>query len=205
MATVTATSNIICRRCGQPFALDESGHLLPACPHCGAAPVALWRRMQHNGLAAMLALVAMIVLAVSMTLPFISMSKFGSVRIFSLIGGILELFHAKQIFLALVLFVFSVIFPFAKLIALLAATSRHAPLSQRARRFMVHAAHFTGRYSFLDILVVAVMIIVVKFRGVAEVRAQSGTILFCVAIFLSILAGFCVNLRSLEGAAHDGK
>ena len=104
-----------------------------------------------------------------------------------------------------ILFVFSVIFPFAKLIALLAATSRLAPLSSRARRFMVHAAHFTGRYSLLDILVVAVMIIVVKFNGVAEVRAQPGTILFCVAIFLSILAGFCVNLRSLEGAAHDGK
>jgi paraquat-inducible protein A len=159
--------------------------------------------MQHNGVAAVLALVAMFVLAVSMNLPFISMSKFGSVRIFSLIGGIMELFHANQIFLAAVLFVFSVIFPFAKLIALLLATSRLAPMSARVRRFMVHAAHFTGRYSFLDILVVAVMIIVVKFRGVAEVRAQPGTILFCVAIFISILAGFCVNLRSLEGAGHE--
>jgi paraquat-inducible protein A len=204
MTSVT-TSNIICRRCGQPYEHSDRAHLLPACPHCGAAPVPLWRRMQHNGLAAVLALVAAIVLAVSMTLPFISMSKFGSVRIFSLIGGIMELFHANQIFLASVLFVFSVIFPFAKLAALLLATSRHAPLSTRVRHFMVHAAHFTGRYSFLDILVVAVMIIVVKFRGVAEVRAQSGTLLFCVAIFLSILAGFCVNLRSLEGAAHDGK
>ncbi len=199
MTTVTVSSTITCRRCGQSYAHVERAHLLPACPHCGAAPVALWRRAQHNGLAAVLALLALVVLAISVTLPFISMSKFGSVRIFSLVGGILELFHSNQVFLATILFVFSVIFPFAKLIALLAATSRHAPLSARARRFMVHAAHFTGRYSLLDILVVAVMIIVVKFNGVAEVRAQPGTILFCVAIFLSILAGFCVNLRSLEG------
>jgi paraquat-inducible protein A len=202
---IVMTSNITCRRCGEQFALNESAHLLPACPHCGAAPVPLWRRTQNNGIAAVLALLAMVILAISMTLPFISMSKFGSVRIFSLVGGIMELFHANQIFLASVLFVFSVIFPFAKLLALLLATSRLAPLSPRVRHLMVHAAHFTGRYSFLDILVVAVMIIVVKFRGVAEVRAQPGTILFCVAIFLSILAGFCVNLRSLEGAGHGAE
>jgi paraquat-inducible protein A len=133
------------------------------------------------------------------------MSKFGSVRIFSLVGGIMELFRSNQIFLATILFLFSVVFPFAKLIGLLVATSRHAPLSHRVRHFIVRAAHFTGRYSLLDILVVAVMIIVVKFRGVAEVRAKPGTILFCIAVFLSILAGFCVNLRSLEDVGDDGK
>ena len=57
----------------------------------------------------------------------------------------------------------------------------------------------TGKYSLLDILVVAIMIVLVKFQGIAEVRAQSGTFLFCVAIFLSMLAGLFVDLDEVAG------
>jgi paraquat-inducible protein A len=93
-----------------------------------------------------------------------------------------------------VLLVFSLIFPFAKLAAILVATSALVPLSIATRQRLHHLAVLTGKYSLLDILVVAIMIVLVKFQGVAEVRALPGTILFCVAIFLSIAAGFCVDL-----------
>ena len=53
----------------------------------------------------------------------------------------------------------------------------------------------TGKYSLLDLLVVAIMIVLVKFDGIAEVRALPGTILFGVAILLSILCGVFVDLR----------
>ena len=42
------------------------------------------------------------------------------------------------------------------------------------------------------------MIILVKFRNLAEVRAMPATVLFCVAIFLSIAAGMCVDLDAVE-------
>jgi paraquat-inducible protein A len=127
--------------------------------------------------------------------PFLSMTKLGETRIFSLVGGIVELFRTGNTLIGTVLLVFSVLFPFAKLLALLAATSRLAPLSTRARKRLHHLAAVTGKYSLLDILVVAIVIVVVKFRGLAEARAMYGTTIFCVAIFLSILSGFAVNLR----------
>ena len=43
------------------------------------------------------------------------------------------------------------------------------------------------------VLVVAVTIILVKFGSLAEVRAQPGTILFCVGVLLSMAAGLCVR------------
>jgi paraquat-inducible protein A len=136
------------------------------------------------------------VLTAGILRPFISMSELGQERIFSLLGGINELFHRNHIFLACILLIFSVIFPYAKLIALLVATSRLTRLTDRARHRLHKIAQFTGRYSLLDILVVAIIIVVVKFQDLAEARALSGTYLFALAVFLSMAAGFCVNLES---------
>lgn len=188
-----------CRRCGGAFAANGAV-ALPSCPHCGASERALWERIVDNRNAAVLALLAMGVLTAGILMPFISMMQFGTVRTFSLLGGIGELFDRKSYFIGGVLLVFSVVFPYAKLLAILVATSRMVRLSMTARRRLAHAAHVTGRYSMLDILVVAVMIVVVKFDGLVEIRALPGTILFCVAVLLSIGAGMCVRLEGKEAS-----
>jgi paraquat-inducible protein A len=196
--SVTAPdSSIICRRCSRGYLLRRT--LLPACPHCGAAPVPLLKRLRHNGVAAVLALVALVTLSIAVVRPFIAMTKFGEHREFSLIGGIRELCEQGDYLIGAVLLAFSVIFPFAKLLALLVATSAMVPLPTSARRRLHQLATVTGKYSLLDILVVAIIIVLVKFHGIAEARALPGTTLFCVAIFLSILAGFAVDFED------DGK
>jgi paraquat-inducible protein A len=151
-------------------------------------------RIKHNGIAALLALAAMLTLAVGVVSPFLSMTKLGEVRVFSLISGIIELLKTGNVLIGCVLLIFSVVFPFAKLFALLMATSRLAPLADESRRRLHWLAAVTGKYSLLDIMVVAIVIVVVKFRGIAEAKALYGTTIFCIAIFLSILAGFAVNL-----------
>jgi paraquat-inducible protein A len=191
-------ATIRCRRCKRRYALPDhrTRGMLVACPNCGAAPRALWRRvhLRHNGLVAVLCVLAAIVLTVAICLPFVSMTKLGDERVFSLLGGIAELFRGGQVFIGVVLLVFSVVFPYAKLVALLVATSSLVSLSATTRKRLHHLAVITGKYSLLDILVVALMIILVKFKNLAEVRAMPATILFCAAIFLSIAAGFCVEL-----------
>src|SRR4051795_1587647 len=97
VAPTTATPRLLrCRRCKRPYELlvapttsEAPPPLLAACPHCGAAPVPLWRRIsRHNGVAAVLAVFALVTLAVADVMPFISMSKLGEKRVFSLVGGI---------------------------------------------------------------------------------------------------------------------
>jgi hypothetical protein len=44
--------------------------------------------------------------------------------------------------------------------------------------------------------VVAITIVVVNFGSVAHAEALLGTYLFAAAVFLSMLAGFCVNLET---------
>lgn len=144
----------------------------------------------------------MIALTIALTLPFISVSEFGVAREYSLPGGIRDLYQRGHLLLAGILLVFSVLFPYAKLLALLAATSALVPLTPLTRRRLHRLATLTARYSLLDILVVAIMIIVIKFDDVLEARALGGTVAFCAAILLSVLAGMCV--RPAAGQAdHD--
>lgn len=191
-------SYVNCRRCGGGYLLTRA--ILPACPHCGAAPVPLRKRfsIRHNGLGAILALLALVTLLISLFLPFLSMTKLGETRVFSMIGGILELFDRREYLIGSVLLVFSVVFPIVKLLGLLIATSSLAPLSPRGRILIHKIAVMTGKYSLLDILVVAIIIVTVKFRNLVEASAMPGTTVFCGAILLSMLAGLAINLDHLK-------
>ena len=189
----SSSSQVIhCRRCEQAYSLAGSG-AMASCPHCGASVRPMLR---DNRIAALLALLAMVVLTIGILLPFVSMSKFGVDRSYSLIGGIIELYDRGYAFLGTILLVFSVIFPYVKLLGLLIATSALVNLSDRTRQRLHHLAAITGRYSLLDILVVAIMIVVIRFEQLVEIRAEAGTLLFGVAVFMSIAAGFCVDVGS---------
>src|SRR3954471_22215439 len=95
MTADASTNPIPCRRCGRDYVLSRR-MLLPSCPHCGAAAVPLRKRLRHNGLAAVLCVLALIVLSIAINQPFMSMSKLGQVRVFSLLSGIMELLHTNQ-------------------------------------------------------------------------------------------------------------
>jgi paraquat-inducible protein A len=195
----SASNNlVICRRCGGSYALVSQ--LLPACPHCGAAPMPIWKRFRfrHNGPGAVLALLGVVMLSVSLFLPFLSMTKLGETRIFSMLGGILELFERREFLIGAILLIFSIIFPFVKLVGLLVATSSLAPMSPRGRHFLHKLAVVTGKYSLLDILVVAIIIVTVKFRNLVEATALPGTTVFCIAILLSMLSGLVINLDHVQ-------
>ena len=150
--------------------------------------------MRDNRIAAVLCILAGVTLAAGFTQPFLTMEQLGQRNTFSLIGGVSELFDRGYWIIGSVLFVFSIIFPIAKILAILLATSGLMPLSLKARRRLHRAAELTGKYSMLDVLVVAVIIVLVKFNGLANAQAHSGTAWFCAAVLLSMLAGLCTRL-----------
>lgn len=133
-------------------------------------------------------------LAIGFTQPFLTMENLGERTTFSLITGVRELFDRGYVILGSVLLIFSVLFPIAKIIALLLATSRLVPLSMKSRHRLHRAADLTGKYSMLDVLVVAVIIVLVRFKGMADVEAHAGTAWFCAAVLLSMFAGLCVRI-----------
>jgi len=171
---------------------------LIGCPRCGASPRPLLFELHGNRNAATLAFLALLCLVPGVLLPFVTSTQLGTEKAVSLVGGIVAMLGQGELLVGIVLLVFSLVFPFAKLVFLLIATSSLLPVPKPLRHRLHDIAAATGKYSLLDVLVVAILIVAIKMRGVAEIRIASGTVLFCVAIFLSILSGLLVSFEHLE-------
>ncbi|MFG0328630.1 MAG: paraquat-inducible protein A [Phycisphaerales bacterium] len=141
----------------------------------------------------LLAWTSLVLLAVAFASPFLSVTKFGNAETYTLPGGVLRLFREGHTVIAAVLFLFSIVFPVLKLILTMVSTTRLARLSDQARRRMVRFAIVTGKYSMLDILVVAVLIVAIQVDGLASVRPGIGVSLFTGAIILSAVSGWLVD------------
>jgi paraquat-inducible protein A len=155
-----------------------------------------WKSNQN---AATLAILSELVLAIAVFLPFMSVVKLGDTETYSLVGGIGQLWQQGEVALAMILGGFSLVFPLLKNAFLVAATTSLLPLTTAHRRALHSFAAKTGKYSMLDVFVVAVIVVVVKMGDSTEVAVRSGIFLFCLAIALSMAASWCVQL----GEAHD--
>ncbi len=138
--------------------------------------------------AATWALLSQGVLTVALCLPFMTISGFDGERSYSILGSVFSLIGSGEWFLALLIFAFSVVFPVAKNCLLLAATSGVLGLPPAERAAMHRLAASVAKYSMLDVFVVAILIVILKIGDQATVTIGSGTILFCAAVGMSILA-----------------
>ena len=188
-----------CRSCHREYgAAAPRKAWLPTCPHCGAATASLANRLVSNRNAATLAVTALLLLILGLLGPFMDVTKLGDRDRFSLLAGIVRMVDDGHFMLGAVIFVFSAVFPLAKLSLILAATSSLAPLSPLARRRLHHLAELTAKYSLLDVVVIALLIVVLKVDGLAEVKPGWGTFCFLAAALTSMSAGLCVDAKQWE-------
>jgi paraquat-inducible protein A len=115
-------------------------------------------------------------------------------RLFSVWTGIKELWRTDHEFLAGLIFVFSVTFPPLKLLISLICASGTAWLSRRKRGILVFLASWTAKYSMLDVLVIAMLVMLVKVGDYVRCMAYRGIYLFCFAIVCSAIAGALLEM-----------
>jgi len=104
---------------------------------------------------------------------------------YSLWAGIMELTKAKHYFLAALIFFFSMIFPTAKLLGLMGIW--FVPLDGQSRSRYLNWLELLGRWSMLDVFVVATLIVLIKSKDIVDASAQAGIYLFAGAVILSML------------------
>lgn len=151
--------------------------------------------LRSNQNAATLAVLAEVILGIAVFLPFMSVTKLGQKETYSLLGGIGELWRHGDALLAIVIGVFSLAFPLIKNVLLIAATTSFWDLTPAHRRTLHALSAKTAKYSMLDVFVAAVLVVVVKLGKSTDVEILSGTLLFCLAIALSMAASACVRFE----------
>jgi paraquat-inducible protein A len=110
---------------------------------------------------------------------------------YSVVTGVKGLFDDREYVLALVLFFFSIVFPLVKFIALTIIWVVRLPEAKRQK--LLHWLGILGKWSMLDVMVVAILIVLVKIGPLAKVEAQSGVYVFALAIFLSMITTMYVD------------
>ena len=104
---------------------------------------------------------------------------------YSVWTGIVALWQEQERELAALLFFFSIIFPVVKLGALAVLWFMRLPAEHRAR--LLHWLGILGKWSMLDVFVVAILIVLVKLGPLAKVEPRIGVYVFAAAIACSML------------------
>ena len=135
-----------------------------------------------------LILPASVLFIVGILAPSVVVNEFGNTRQLSLLDGIQVLWATGHAFLAIVIFLFTVLFPPVKLALTAAVAIPAVPLAQSSRRRFRRLVEALGRWSLLDVLVIAILIVTIKVRGVVSVKATWGICAFALSIGLSMVA-----------------
>lgn len=105
----------------------------------------------------------------------------------SVVAGIITLFQEREYFLFAVLTLFTLVFPCAKLGLLAVIWLERAQDLARVRRLHGWVASL-GKWSMLDVFVVAILIVAMKSAAVAEIHIGAGLYLFTFSVIATQFA-----------------
>jgi len=131
-------------------------------------------------------------------LPIMRVTSLGQVQSDTIMSGVIFLFGHGMWPLALIVFVASVFVPLMKLLLLiyLAASvqlgSRWRP-RERTRLYRITEA--VGRWSMVDIYVVAILVTMVQLGNLATIEAGPGAIFFAAVVVLTMFAAMAFDPR----------
>lgn len=131
-------------------------------------------------------------------LPIMTINSLGQGAPSTIMAGVIELVQHGMFPIAAVVFIASILVPTFKLVGialLLFSVQRHQPLSARQRIIMYRFIEFIGRWSMLDIFVIAILVAVVNFGRLASIEANLGAVAFASVVILTMLAAVTFDPR----------
>ncbi len=154
-----------------------------------SAPITLADRYPRQArLTRALLLVSAVLLAVGIFAPIFSLEKFFVARnTVSLIGACAELLREGQWLLLTIIALFSIVLPWVKIVLLFVFWQLHVSQRQRLAGLM-HAIALYGKWSMLDVFVVALLLVSIKLGAVASVEVHYGLYAFAAAVLLTMVS-----------------
>ncbi|MCM8532155.1 MAG: paraquat-inducible protein A [Lentisphaeraceae bacterium] len=109
----------------------------------------------------------------------------------TIMGGIIYFFEHGEFALGAVILIASFVVPLFKLAVLyfllLIIHMKQAKMSKLGLK-LFHVIHAIGKWSMLDVFVVALMVSMVQFQGLVSIQTGPAAISFCFAVIFTIIA-----------------
>jgi paraquat-inducible protein A len=158
---------------------------------------------------------ALLIAAMAMYLPanlfpVMTVTSLGSSQSDTIMSGVIYLLLHGDWPLALIVFVASVLVPLLKMIALvylLLSVQRRSPLRKQQRIRLYRLVELVGRWSMVDIFVVALLAALVNVGALATIEPGTGAIAFTAVVILTIFSAMSFDSRLIwdnQGEPNGG-
>ncbi|RKR07273.1 paraquat-inducible protein A [Kushneria sinocarnis] len=191
-----------CPACGQVNRIRRLGPHY--CSRCGERQHLRGRHSLQKTLA--LLLVSVMLYIPAMALPIMQVTSLGDGTPQTIIGGVMLLLSHGDWPIAAIIFLASVVIPIAKILALgwLCLKSRRAePWRPEIRLRLYRLTEFIGRWSMIDVFVVALLVALVRLGTLMSVTPGPGVLAFAAVVILTLLAALSFDPRLIwDAGAH---
>ncbi len=152
---------------------------------------------RSNAWTAALSLAALCLYPAAMMLPMLRVEQLGHAHEDSLIAGVMTMLHGGYWFVGIIVLLFSIILPPLKLIALWHLSRSPSGSGSHHHAGVYRAVELLGKWSMLDVMLVALLVAFVKLGDLVVIHAGNGLIAFTLMVLLSLCAGLFFNPHHL--------
>ncbi len=200
-ATAASRGLARCHSCGRAEAVDSR-----RCPVCGTPlhlrkPASLERTIALTIGAALLYFPANLlpVLRIQSTLKGEQQN--------TIISGVIQFWQDGDYPVALIILTASVVIPILKVVAIIAlCLAARSGRSPRTMTRLYRMTEYIGRWSMVDVFVVAILVGVVQLGSVMQIEAGAGAVAFASVVVLTMLAARSFDPRLIwDAAAAKGR
>jgi len=159
------------------------------CPRCGAAMHLRKTDSIQRTLA--LLITAFVLYIPANVLPIMITDQLGASEPSTIIGGVLLLIKLGSVPIALVIFIASVAVPLSKMFSMLYlcwCASQDVPISVRQKTVLYRITEFVGKWSMVDVFVVAILVALVNLGGLVVIKPGIAALAFAGVVIVSMIA-----------------
>lgn len=175
-----------------------------SCPRCGHH---LHRRRPDSLRRSAAYLIAALILYIPANVfPVMYTTFLGSGFASTIMAGIIDFWKSGSYGIALVIFIASIGVPcvkFAILGLLLVTCQRRSTWARKERTRLYRVVELIGYWSFLDVLVVAVVASLVEFGALSTTQPRVGILFFGAVVILTMLSAMSFDARLIWDDEHE--
>jgi len=135
-----------------------------------------------------LSLAALVLFIPANTLPILSISQMGHRNESTIWSGVVELWQSGTPGIAVLVFLCSILIPLFKILGLLYLCGSYQIHSPRKYSSLLRFISVIGRWSMLDVFLVAIFVAIVKLGTFASIQPELGIVAFSGVVVLTMLA-----------------
>ena len=129
-------------------------------------------------------------------MPILTVEQLGQRHQTSLFGGSLELLSHGNGFVGMVVVLFSIVFPFVKIMGLL-ELSWFGLLKRSHQATVYRLMELSSKWSMLDVMLLALLVMIVKLGGLVEFHFGPAVFAFVGCVAMNMLASFCFDPHAI--------